>query len=178
MRRIQTITFLSGLLMLVFSFGMVLTQQAAAGTTGPLFRTPVYATATALALTAQAATAQAGQPPAQTDSGVRVYDNFRDLVIFRYPSGDLAFYHLATVGGGFHSWMLYGTWANAAPGKTVFDRADEWGYRIALTRLTEFQANTAQLWARPDPTGMWFQVTLTAPEGKPVLSDYLFLIPR
>lgn len=174
MRRLSALTFLSGLLMLVFSFGVLLTRPTRAGELEPLFRTPVYATATSVALTQAAATAQAVQP---AGNGVRVYDNLRDLVIFRYDSGDLAYYRLASEGGGFHSWMLYPTWANATPGATVFDRTDEWGYRITLTRLTDFQVNAIPLGVQPDPTGKWFQVAMFSPAGTTSVSDYLYLIP-
>lgn len=172
MRRPLITTVLGSLAFALFCTSALMTQSAtAAGSSGvaPLFRTPVWGTATALA--------PHGAPPSPISCTTRLYDDLRQLVIFKCSNDDLAFYRSQNAGWRFHAWLSSAEWSQPAPGLKVMDETDDQGYRITFWQLAAEEVQAAKLPWPSDRRSKWYKVGVFMPDGTLAVRAFVLVTP-
>jgi hypothetical protein len=107
---------------------------------------------------------------------LRVFNNLKDLTIFRCRDGSLSFYRIEDGNGRFQGWMTYAGWSSAVPGAVALNTTDDTKYQLLFGRASQADVDTLGLAARtPSQSGYWYHVILKAPAGTTVVDTYFFL---
>jgi hypothetical protein len=106
----------------------------------------------------------------------RVFNNLKDLVVFRCLDGSLSFYRIEEGNGRFQAWQSYKAWSSAVPGAVALNSTDDAKYQLLFGRASQADVDALGLAARtPSQAGYWYHVILKAPAGTTVVDNYFFL---